>query len=56
MEVSSSTTDEMSHRTDEYLNICFEQAAKSPLDYRHGYVIAHGGKATAKDFNDYLPS
>jgi hypothetical protein len=30
-------------KTDNYLDLCLDQAAKSPLRYRHGAVV-HGGK------------
>ena len=40
-------------RNDSYLSLCLEQAAMSPLHYRHGSVIVRGGKVLGKGFNDY---
>lgn len=40
-------------KTDNYLALCLEQAAKSPLHYRHGAIIVRGGKVIGKGFNDY---
>ncbi|KAF1921126.1 hypothetical protein BDU57DRAFT_439618 [Ampelomyces quisqualis] len=40
-------------KTDNYLNLCLEQAAKSPLRYRHGAVIVRGGKVIGQGYNDY---
>ena len=40
-------------RNDMYLSLCLEQAAMSPLHYRHGSVIVRGGKVIGKGFNDY---
>jgi hypothetical protein len=31
-------------KTDSYLTLCLEQAAKSALHYRHGCIIVRGGK------------
>ena len=45
----------MSRRTDDYLTICLEQAAKSPLHYRHSYVVVRGGKFIGKGYNYYRP-
>lgn len=42
-------------KTDNYLSLCLEQAAKSPLHYRHGAVIVHGGKVIGRGHNDYRP-
>ncbi|KAK3065994.1 hypothetical protein LTR53_017815, partial [Teratosphaeriaceae sp. CCFEE 6253] len=42
-------------KTDHYLTLCLEQAAKSPLHYRHGCVIVRGGKVIGQGFNDYRP-
>jgi deoxycytidylate deaminase len=40
-------------RTDNYLNLCLVQAAKSPLRYRHGAIIVRGGKIIGQGYNDY---
>lgn len=40
-------------KTDYYLNLCLEQAAQSPLHYRHGCIIVRGGKVIGQGFNDY---
>jgi hypothetical protein len=40
-------------RTDNYLNLCLDQAAKSPLHYRHGAIIVRGGKVIGQGYNDY---
>jgi deoxycytidylate deaminase len=40
-------------KTDNYLALCLEQAAQSPLHYRHGAIIVRGGKVIGKGFNDY---
>lgn len=40
-------------KTDNYLNLCLEQAAKSPLRYRHGCIIVRGGKVIGQGFNDH---
>jgi deoxycytidylate deaminase len=40
-------------KTDNYLNLCLEQAAKSPLRYRHGAIIVHGGKVIGQGYNDH---
>ena len=45
----------MSPRTDSYLSLCLEQAAKSPLHYRHGSIIVNGGKVIGKGYNHYRP-
>jgi len=42
-------------KTDNYLNLCLEQAAKSPLHFRHGCIIVKGGKVIGQGFNDYRP-
>lgn len=42
-------------KTDNYLTLCVEQAAKSPLHFRHGCVIVRGGRVVGKGFNDYRP-
>ncbi|GAB1739206.1 hypothetical protein NU219Hw_g3956t1 [Hortaea werneckii] len=42
-------------KTDNYLTQCLEQAAKSPLHYRHGCIIVRGGKIIGQGFNDYRP-
>jgi hypothetical protein len=39
-------------KTDNYLNLCLEQAAKSPLRYRHGAIIVRGGKVIGQGYND----
>lgn len=40
-------------KTDNYLNLCLDQAARSPLRYRHGYIIVRGGKVIGQGYNDY---
>ncbi|KAF1947676.1 hypothetical protein EJ02DRAFT_449150 [Clathrospora elynae] len=40
-------------KTDNYLNLCFEQAAKSILRYRHRAIIVRGGKIIGQGYNDY---
>ncbi|KAK3081891.1 hypothetical protein LTS18_013543 [Coniosporium uncinatum] len=40
-------------KTDNYLTLCLEQAALSPLHYRHGCVIVRGGKVIGQGYNDY---
>ncbi|PSN71999.1 hypothetical protein BS50DRAFT_583603 [Corynespora cassiicola Philippines] len=42
-------------KTDHYLNLCLEQAAKSPLRNHHGYVVVCGGKVLGRGYNDYRP-
>lgn len=42
-------------KTDNYLNLCLEQAALSPLRYRHGAITVRGGKVIGQGFNDYRP-
>lgn len=42
-------------KTDNYLTLCLEQAAKSPLHYRHGCIIVRGGKVIGQGHNDYRP-
>jgi deoxycytidylate deaminase len=42
-------------KTDNYLTQCLEQAAKSPLHYRHGCIIVRGGKVIGQGYNDYRP-
>ncbi|KAK5125755.1 hypothetical protein LTR85_012031 [Meristemomyces frigidus] len=42
-------------KTDNYLTLCLEQAAKSPLHYRHGCIIVRGGKVIGQGYNDYRP-
>ncbi|KAK5108945.1 hypothetical protein LTR62_007660 [Meristemomyces frigidus] len=42
-------------KSDNYLTLCLEQAAKSPLHYRHGAIIVRGGKVIGKGHNDYRP-
>jgi deoxycytidylate deaminase len=39
-------------KTEKYLNLCLEQAAKSPLRYRHGAIIVRGGKVIGQGYND----
>lgn len=43
----------MANRKDNYLSLCIEQAAKSPLHYRHGCIIVRGGKVIGQGYNDY---
>lgn len=40
-------------KSDLYLNLCVEQAHRSPLHYRHGAVVVKGGKIIGQGFNDY---
>jgi deoxycytidylate deaminase len=40
-------------KTDNYLNLCLKQAAKSPLRYRHGAIVVRGGKVIGQGYNDY---
>lgn len=40
---------------DIYLNLCLAQADLSPLNYRHGAIIVHGGKVIGQGFNCYKP-
>jgi deoxycytidylate deaminase len=40
-------------KTENYLNLCLEQAAKSSLRYRHGAIIVRGGKVIGKGYNDH---
>lgn len=42
-------------KSDQYLNMCLEQASQSPLRYRHGCVIVRGGKVIGQGFNDFRP-
>lgn len=40
-------------KNDHYLNLCLEQAAQSPLFYRHGSIVVKGGKVVGHGFNDH---
>lgn len=40
-------------KTDNYLNLCLEQAAKSPLRYRCGAIVVRGGKVIGQGYNCY---
>lgn len=40
-------------KNDHYLNLCLEQAAQSPLFYRHGSIVVKGGKVVGQGFNDH---
>ena len=40
-------------KNDTYLNLCLEQAANSPLRYRHGCIVVRGGKVIGQGYNDY---
>lgn len=42
-------------KSDLYLNLCLEQAALSPLNYRHGCVVVKGGKVIGQGYNDHRP-
>ncbi|KAF2165762.1 hypothetical protein M409DRAFT_55635 [Zasmidium cellare ATCC 36951] len=42
-------------KNDSYLNLCIEQAVKSPLHYRHGAIVVRGGKVIGHGYNDYRP-
>ena len=37
------------------MSLCLEEAAKSPLHYRHGAIIVNGGKVIGKGYNHYRP-
>ncbi|KAL9096638.1 MAG: hypothetical protein Q9165_001125 [Trypethelium subeluteriae] len=39
-------------KTDNYLALCLEQAAKSSMRYRHGCIVVRGGKVIGEGFND----
>ncbi|KAK7742153.1 hypothetical protein SLS53_004739 [Cytospora paraplurivora] len=39
-------------KSDQYLNLCLEQAAQSKLQYRHGCIVVKGGKVIGQGFND----
>ena len=39
-------------KTDNYLTLCLEQAANSPLRYRHGCIVVRGGKVIGQGYND----
>lgn len=40
-------------KTDNYLTLCLEQAALSPLRNRHGCIIVRGGKVIGRGFIDH---
>ncbi|KAF2135396.1 uncharacterized protein K452DRAFT_314027 [Aplosporella prunicola CBS 121167] len=40
-------------KTDNYLALCLEQAALSPLHHRHGSIVVRGGKVIGHGYNDY---
>jgi deoxycytidylate deaminase len=40
-------------KTDNYLNLCLDQATKSSLRYRHGAIVVCGGKVIGQGYNDY---
>lgn len=42
-------------KADQHLTLCLDQAAKSPLHYRHGCIIVRGGKVIGQGYNDYRP-
>jgi deoxycytidylate deaminase len=42
-------------KSDNYLNLCLEQASLSPLHHRHGCIVVKGGKVIGKGYNDYRP-
>ncbi|POS80771.1 hypothetical protein DHEL01_v200858 [Diaporthe helianthi] len=42
-------------KSDQYLNLCLDQAAMSSLHYRHGCVVVKGGKVIGQGFNDCRP-
>jgi deoxycytidylate deaminase len=42
-------------KSDNYLNLCLEQASLSTLRYRHGCIVVKGGKVIGKGYNDYRP-
>jgi deoxycytidylate deaminase len=46
-------THDLKMKTDNYLNLCLDQAAKSPLRYRHGAIIVRGGRVIGQGYNDY---
>jgi deoxycytidylate deaminase len=38
-------------KTDNYITLCLEQAANSPLRYRHSAIIVRGGKVIGQGYN-----
>ncbi|KAK8429779.1 hypothetical protein IWX49DRAFT_621525 [Phyllosticta citricarpa] len=42
-------------KSDYYLNLCLQQAALSPMHFRHGCIVVRGGKIIGQGFNDYRP-
>ena len=42
-------------KSDQYLNLCLEQATLSRLRYRHGCIIVKGGKVIGQGYNDHRP-
>lgn len=42
-------------KSDHYLNLCLQQAALSPMHFRHGCIVVRGGKVIGQGFNDYRP-
>ncbi|KAK0669089.1 hypothetical protein QBC41DRAFT_346661 [Cercophora samala] len=42
-------------KRDQYLQLCLQQATKSPLWYRHGSIVVKGGKVLGQGFNDHRP-
>ncbi|KAK3341849.1 hypothetical protein B0T25DRAFT_354784 [Lasiosphaeria hispida] len=40
-------------KNDQYLNLCLQQAAQSPLFFRHGCIVVKGGKVIGQGFNDH---
>ncbi|KAF2852362.1 3-carboxy-cis,cis-mucoante lactonizing enzyme [Plenodomus tracheiphilus IPT5] len=51
--LSESHTHSYTMKTDNYLNLCLEQATNSPLRYRHGAIVVRGGKVIGQGYNDY---
>lgn len=43
-------------KSDFYLNLCLEQAARSPIHFSHGCVVVKGGKVIGQGYNDYRPA
>ncbi|KAB5578804.1 hypothetical protein GE09DRAFT_561524 [Coniochaeta sp. 2T2.1] len=40
-------------KSDNYLNLCLEQASLSPFRHRHGCIVVKGGKVIGKGYNEF---
>ncbi|KAK4680683.1 hypothetical protein QC764_0001270 [Podospora pseudoanserina] len=40
-------------KRDQCLQLCLQQVTNSPLSYRHGSIVAKGGKILGQGYNDY---